>query len=90
MAFSFRNIFDPNIYVPTPLEVDRTITRQEYLGEGLEKIYKNRFGVIYFNKIYPAQMKFNSVFFGDLGSAFVFLPLYMSLFYFGFKKFNEE
>ena len=88
VLFVFRNIFNPSVYLPTPLEVDRTVTRQEYLGDGLGKIYKNRFGVTFFNKIYPTQMKFESIFFADLGSGFVFIPLFGSLLYFGYKKFR--
>lgn len=88
--FIFKNIFDPSSYTPSPLEKDRNFTRQEYLGDGLGKIYKNRFGVTYFNKIYPVQMKLNSIFFSDLGSFFVFIPLYISLLYFGSRKFNEK
>lgn len=90
IAFSLKSIFDRDIYIPSSLEADKTFTRQEYLGEGLGKIYKNRFGVIYFNKIYPILMKFESNFFSDLGNDFVFVPLFGSLLYLGFKKFNEK
>lgn len=88
--FIFKNIFDPSSYTPSPLEKDKNFTRQEYLGDGLGKIYKNRFGVTYFNKIYPTQMKFESIFFSDLGSGFVFVPLFGFLLYLGRKKFNEK
>ena len=39
------------------LEIDRNITRQQYFGEGLGKIYGNRFGIYYFNKVYPRFLK---------------------------------
>jgi len=90
IAFSLRNIFDPNIYIPSGLEADRTFTRQEYLGEGLGKIYKNRFGVTYFNKIYPTLMKFESNFFSGLGNGLIYVPLFGFLLYLGLKKFNEK
>lgn len=88
VIFSLRNVFDPNLYVPSRLEADRTFTRQEYLGEGLGKIYKNRFGVVYFNKIYPSLMKFESNFFSGLDDGLIFMPLFGFLLYLGFKKFS--
>lgn len=86
----FRNIVDSKNYIFSPLEIDKTLTRQEYLGDGLGKIYKNRFGVAYFNKIYPIMTKFESNFFADLGDGIVFIPLIGALIYLGYKKYNEK
>lgn len=90
IVVSFKNLIDPNIYTPSSLEADMTFTRQEYLGNGLGKIYKNRFGVTFFNKVYPVLMKFESNLFSDLGNGFVFVPLFGYLVYSGLKKFNEK
>lgn len=80
--------FNPDSYSPSRLEVDKAVTRQEYYGPELGKIYKNRFGVTYFNKVYPKMIKFESVFFTSLGNPIVFLPLYAVLAYLGYKKYS--
>ena len=79
--------FSPESYRLTRIESDKLITRQEYYGEDLGKIYKNRFGVIYFNKVYPSLTKFESVFFSSLDKPFVFLTLYGLLAFPGYKRF---
>lgn len=88
--FLLLNILNPKKYLLSGLEADRNFTRQEYLGDNLGKVYKNRFGVVFFNKIYPKFIKLESNFFSDLGNIFVFVPLFGILLYAGLKKFNEK
>lgn len=88
--FSFRNTFDSKTYSFSALEIDRNITRQQYLGTGLEKIYKNRFGIAYFNNFYPKFQKFETNLFSNLGSSFIFVPFYVVIMYVGFKQNNEK
>lgn len=90
IIFLFRNTFDPNTYKFSALEIDRNITRQQYLGEGLGKIYKNRYGVYYFTNFYPRFMKFESNFFSNLSSGLFYMPLYGLVLYKGLKKLNEK
>ena len=90
IIFSLRNIVNSDVYKPSSLDIGTTFVRQQYLGEGLGKIYKNRFGLAYFNDIYPVLIKFESNFFSDLGNAWFFLPLFGFLIYLGFDKFNEK
>ena len=85
-----KTIFDPVVYEPSRLEADNLVTRQEYFGNGLGKIYKNRFGIMYFNKIYPTIIKFETEFFADLDNMFLFIPLYSVLIILGLRKFNEK
>lgn len=67
LLFSLKSSFNPKTYKFSALEIDKNVTRQQYLGEGLGKIYKNRFGVNFFNNIYPRLQKFEFNFFSNLG-----------------------
>jgi hypothetical protein len=73
-------------YEPSRLETHRVFLRTQYFGEGLGKIYKNRFGIFYFDKVYPIGTKFQTVFFSSLDPVLVFLPLYGFLFYWDYRK----
>lgn len=84
--YSSRHLLNPKAYQLSPLEIDRNITRQEYLGNGLGKIYKNRFGVFYFSNMYPKLTKFETNLFTGFGYAFFYMPLIGFLIYFGSKK----
>jgi hypothetical protein len=72
------------------LEIHRIFLRSQYFGEGLGRVYKNRFGVYYFDKLYPVQTKLQSVFFSSLDPILIFFPLYGFLLIKGFKKFKEK
>ena len=87
--YSSRHLLSPKTYQLYPLEIDRNITRQEYLGNGLGKIYKNRFGVLYFSNIYPKTTKFESNLFSGFGNAIFYVPLIGFLIYFGSKKYEK-
>lgn len=88
--YSSRNMLNPKTYMLSPLEIDKNITRQEYLGNGLGKIYRNRFGVAYFNNIYPRLAKFESNLFSGFGNALFYIPLFVLLIYFGSRKNYEK
>jgi len=88
IVFSLVRAINPKNYSFTPLEVDRNVTRQEYFGEGLGKIYKNRFGVIYFSNIYPRQMKLQTIFFSSYDNPVVYMALYASILLLGIKRFR--
>ncbi len=88
--YSSRNMLNPKTYMLSPLEIDKNITRQEYLGNGLGKIYKNRFGIVYFNNIYPRLAKFESNLFSGFGNVLFYIPLIVFLIYFGSKKKYEK
>lgn len=88
IVFSFRNIFDPKIYQFSALEIDRNLTRREYIGGGLKKVYKNRLGVVIFNDIYPRVMKFETIFFSDMSNTVLYIPLFGFLLYLGNKKYQ--
>ena len=68
------------------LEIDRNITRQQYFGEGLGKIYGNRFGIYYFSKVYPRFIKLETNFFGFFQSPIIYMSLFVLLIYYGLKK----
>jgi hypothetical protein len=85
-----KNITNPLSYIPSNLELDLIHTRQEYLGQGLGKIYKNRYGLILFNSIYPKFIKFESNFFSDLSRRHIYVLIYLILLYAGIKKFNGK
>jgi|SRR3989344_9395339 len=68
------------------LEIDKNATRQEYFGDGLGRIYKNRIGVTFFSKIYPRLIKFESNFFSYFNDEYIYVPLFASLVYLGYKQ----
>jgi len=72
------------------LEIDRNITRQQYFGEGLGKIYGNRFGIYYFSKVYPRIIKLETNFFEFFQSPIIYMSLFVLLVYFGLKKKYEK
>lgn len=88
--YSSRNMLNPKTYILSSLEIDKNITRQEYLGNGLGKVYRNRFGVVYFNNIYPRLAKFESNLFSGFGNVFFYMPLVGFLIYLGFEKYAEK
>lgn len=91
LLFSFfKNISGRENYRFSNLETDLIYTRQEYLGDGLGKIYKNRFGVKFFNDLYPSLIKIESRFFSDLRKWPVYVFIYGVLLWAGIKKFNEK
>lgn len=71
------------------LEIDKNITRQEYLGSGLGRIYGNRIGVYYFTNVYPKFVKVEQGFFFLFNNPFVYMTIFGSIAYFGWRK-NEE
>lgn len=79
-------IFSSFKYNFSALEIDRNITRQEYLGNGLGKIYKNRIGVYFFTKVYPRFMKFESSLFSKFESVFIYMPIFGLLTFLGWRK----
>ena len=96
---SFKNIFLILIFISlvltvinykankfSALEIDKNFTRQEYLGNGLGKIYKNRYGVVFFKDIYPKLVKLESSFFNNFKSPLVYLPIFILLIYLGHKQ----
>lgn len=83
ILFSFKYNF-------SALEIDRNVTRQEYFGNGLGKIYKNRFGVYFFTKVYPRFMKFESSLFSKFESVFIYMPIFGLLIYLGSKQKYEK
>jgi hypothetical protein len=84
------DLFGSKTYSFSKLEIDRNVTRQEYYGDGLGRIYKNRLGVTFFNGIYPRLNKFQTKFFSDLSSGFIFILFYTLLVILGLRKFNEK
>lgn len=72
------------------LEVDKNLTRQNYLGSGLGKVYGNRFGIYYFTNTYPMLMKLESNFFSSLNNGFIYIPIFILLIYLGGKKYYEN
>jgi len=88
-VFLIRGGFNRSAYIFSPLELDKTATRQNYFGD-LGKIYRNRFGVYFFKNIFPKTAKFETVFYNSLDSFYIFIPLYGLLFYWGVKKQNEK
>lgn len=74
----------------SPLEIDKNITRQEYLGSGLGIIYGNRIGVYYFTKVYPRFVKTEQNFFLMFNNPFVYITIFGSLIYFGWKKYDKK
>lgn len=85
-AFWFGGGLNSSSYQLSRLEIDKNATRQAYYGPALGKIYENRVGVFYFGKIFPKQIKAESVFFNVLNKVWIFLPLYLILVYLGYKK----
>lgn len=85
-----RDLLSSRTYKLSALEIDRNIRRQEYLGNGLNKIYKNRVGLYYFNTFYPKAMKFETRFLYDLSYEFIFIPIILLTIYLGYIKFNEK
>lgn len=85
-AFILGRGFSPVSYEPSRLETHKVFLRSQYFGEGLGKIYKNRFGLFYFDKVFPVKIKLESVFFSGLDPVLIFLPLYGFLFFRGYKK----
>lgn len=85
-AFILGKGFNSVSYKPSKLETHGVFLRSQYFGEGLGKVYKNRFGVLYFDKVFPVKVKFETIFFSSLDSVLIFLPLYCFLFYWGYKK----
>jgi nitrogenase molybdenum-iron protein alpha/beta subunit len=86
VLFIFGGGLDLSSYKQSTLEADRNITRQEYYGSELGKIYKNRFGLAYLNKIYPVGTKIESVFFSSIDSAAFYFSLFSFLIFIGYKK----
>lgn len=72
------------------LEIDKNTTRQEYLGNGLGKLYKNRIGVYYFTKIYPKFFKIEQNFFLLFNSPLIYMTIFGSTAYFGWKNKYEK
>ena len=76
----------PASYEPSRLETHQVFLRTQYFGEGLGKIYKNRFGIFYFDKVYPLEAKFQNIFFFGLNPVLIYLPLYGFLFFWGYRE----
>lgn len=74
----------------SPLEIDKNITRQEYLGNGLGRIYGNRIGVYYFTNVYPRFVKVEQNFFRLFGNPLIYIVIFISLVYFGWKKYGKN
>ena len=72
------------------LEIDKNITRQEYLGNGLGRIYKNRIGVYYFTNVYPRFVKIEQNFFLMFNKPLIYIPVFGSLVYLGWKKYAKN
>ena len=72
------------------LEIDKNITRQEYLGNGLGKIYRDRYGVVFFKDMYPKLIKLESSFFTIFESPLIYLPIFGLLICFGSKYKYEK
>ena len=72
------------------LEIDKNITRQEYLGNGLGIIYKNRYGVVFFKDVYPRFIKLETNFFEFFQSPIIYMSLFGLLIYFGLKNKYEK
>ena len=68
------------------LEIDKNITRQQYLGDDLGKLYKNRYGVTFFSEVYPKYIKVESISFSLFENVYIYIPLYCLLIYFGYKR----
>lgn len=68
------------------LEIDRNITRQQYLGQGLGRIYGNRLGIYFFKTVYPRATKLEINLFTIFGNIYLYTPLFIGLGYFGWKK----
>jgi hypothetical protein len=85
-AFILGKGLNSTSYLPSKLDTHRIFLRTQYFGEGLGKIYENRFGLFYFDKVYPLETKIQTVFFSGLNPVLIFLPLYAFLFYKGFKN----
>lgn len=86
VAFSLYGGFRPTYYKQSALEIDLLATRQQYYGPDLGKIYGNRFGIAYFDKVYPSVLKFESAFFSSLNKSAIFLSIYGVLLFLGYKK----
>lgn len=89
-VYSSRHLLNPKTYILSPLEIDKNITRQEYLGNSLGKIYRNRFGVFYFKEVYPKFVKFESNLFSGFKSPFFYMLLFGFLTHRGWKKYYEN
>lgn len=85
LIFVFKGGMNKASYKYSALEIDKQLTRQQYYGD-LGKIYKNRFGVFGFTKIYPAIAKFENVFYSGLDNPYIYISLYGILFYWGIRK----
>jgi hypothetical protein len=85
-AFILGKGFNPDAYRLSELETYKVFSRSQYFGEGLGNIYKNRFGLFYFDKVYPLGAKFQTVFFSSLNPVLIFLPLYGFLIIWGNEK----
>lgn len=88
--YSSWHLLSPKTYLLSPLEIDKNITRQEYLGNGLGKIYKNRYGVFFFKEAYPKLMKFELNLFSGFGNVIFYMPFFIFLIYSGWKKYDEK
>lgn len=88
-VYSSRHLLSSKTYRLSPLEVDKNITRQEYLGNSLGKIYKNRYGVFFFKEVSPRFVKFESNLFSIFDKPFIYMPILILIIYVGFKK-NDD
>lgn len=86
----FRNIFDHGMYNFSSIEIGNNFSRREYLGNELGRIYKNRFGLYYFDVVYPVCIKMRSIFLSDLGNYPVYITLIVLLTYAGIRKYHEN
>lgn len=84
------NVVQRGLVNYSPIEIGNNFSRREYLGSDLGRLYKNRFGLYYFDIIYPRLVKINSIFFSDMGSRVIYIPLTGTLLYFGIRKYHEK
>lgn len=86
----FKDVFDRGVYNFSPIEIGNNFSRQEYLGNQLGRIYKNRYGIFYFDNIYPNAQKLKTVLFSSLGNKLIYVPFIVFLVYAGIKKHGEK
>ena len=64
--FSLKKGSDRGIFIIQPLERDQIEKRHEYYANNLGRLYKNRFALTYFKRIYPVFMHLQKNLFSNL------------------------
>lgn len=62
----FKNGFDQSIFVKSALDIQRYNNRHEYLARELDKAYKNRFSIFFYDRIYQPIYKIQRNIFSNL------------------------